>query len=71
MVRLVLVGPTYSDNLVSLTQLTKVGAIFAFTRCRYQLYATSCYYKSLCVNRPYDSPKAETESKLRPIHTLR
>ena len=24
---------TFSDNLVSLTQLTKISAIFAFTRC--------------------------------------
>ena len=32
-------------NLVSLTQLTKVGAITAFTRCDIDhLYATSCCY---------------------------
>ena len=28
-----LVGPTYSDKLIPLTQLTIVGAIFAFKRC--------------------------------------
>ena len=28
-----LVEPTHSDNLVSLTSLTEVGATFAFTRC--------------------------------------
>ena len=28
-----LVRPTVSGNLLSLTQLTKIGAIFTFTRC--------------------------------------
>ena len=42
---------TVSDNLLSLTHLTKIGAIFAFTRYDIdQLYATSCYWKSHCVN---------------------
>ena len=27
------VRPTFLDNLVSLTQLTKIVAIFAFTKC--------------------------------------
>ena len=27
------VRPTVSDNLLSLIQLTKIGAIFAFARC--------------------------------------
>ena len=35
MVQLVItiVRPTVSDNLVSLTQLTKIGVIFTFTGC--------------------------------------
>ena len=39
-------GPTCSDNLVSLTQLTKVGAIFAFTR-----YDISCMLQVVTANR--------------------
>ena len=41
-----LVGPTCSDNLVSLTQLTNVGAIFAFTQ-----YDISCMLQVVTTNR--------------------
>ena len=41
-----LVGPTCSDNPVSLTQLTKVSAIFAFTRCD-----VSCLLQVVTLNR--------------------
>ena len=37
---------TFSDNLVSLTQLTKIGVIFVFTGCDISCLLTSCYYKS-------------------------